>query len=390
MRTADRIAFLKTTDLLAEVPEHLFRQISERLREMEAKAGTVIFREGDAGDAVYLIVDGALSIEKNGIRLGTRSRGECVGEFALVDGAPRSASIVADTDVLLLKWERRDFQEALSQSLEVAYGIFKILTGKLRQDVDLQVRAALEQERWRQDLKRAHEVQMAMLPEGDLSTERIEVSGYCRPAADVGGDYYDYLPLEDDKIGLIIGDATGHGFYAGLFVAMAKSCLHTQATIDYSPERVMEAMNRTVSTSIQSGLLMTCCYVLIDFRCHTLAYCNAGHPYPYHYSRGADRLGRLVSTDLLLGVPGFGASRFTKMERAWEKGDLLLLFSDGIPEAEDAHGEPFEEERLEKVLIENRDRSPAQIKDSVLSALSGHCKGVAQSDDITLMVAKAV
>jgi len=362
------------------------------MNEIEAKAGTTIFCEGDVGDAVYLVVDGAVGIEKNSIKLVTRSSGECVGEFALIDDGPRSASVVAETDVLLLKWERKDFQKALLQNHKLAFGIFNILTGKLRQDINLQVEAALEQERWRQDIRRAHEIQMAMLPEEELSTEKIEISGYCHPAADVGGDYYDYLLLEDDKLGMIISDVTGHGFYSGLVVAMAKSCLHTQAKIDYSPGKVMEAMNRTISMPIpkaEIALLMSCCYILIDVRNHILTYSNAGHPYAYHYSRIANSLERILATDMLLGIPGFEETKFITEERKWQKGDVILLYSDGIPEAEDANKEPFGDERLENIILANKEKSAAYVKDCILNALSTHCRGMAQSDDITLVVAKA-
>jgi len=135
----DRIAFLKTTNLFAEVPESLLMQISESMQPIEAKAGTIIFREGDEGDAVYLVVRGTVGIGKDDINLLTRSSGECFGEFALLDEGLRSASAVTETEVLLLKWKRKDFQKALSQSGEAAYSIFKILTGKLRQTVTIQV-----------------------------------------------------------------------------------------------------------------------------------------------------------------------------------------------------------------------------------------------------------
>ncbi len=390
MKLVDRVAFLKTTDLLAGVPDDILAQIGGDMEEIEAKTGTTVFRQGGRGDAVYLVVDGALSIERGGIQLVSLGRGECVGEFALIDGGPRSASAIAETDVLMLKWMREDFDTTISKNRAVVYGLFKILTGRLRRENDIRVEVVLEQERWRQDLKRAHEIQMGMLPEGDLITDHIEISGYCRPAADVGGDYYDYLLLEDDKLGIILGDVTDHGFYSGLFVAMAKNCLHTQATIDYAPEKVMEAMNRTVSMSIRSGMLMTCCYVLIDSRRHTLSYTNAGHNFPYHYSRRSDKLDPLPSTDMVLGVPGFEASGFAKQERSWEKGDLLLLYSDGITEAQDADGEMFEEERLRVILLQNRDSTPAQIKEAILQALARHIRSATPSDDITLAVAKAV
>ncbi|MDA2933748.1 SpoIIE family protein phosphatase [Acidobacteria bacterium AH-259-D05] len=386
----DRTEFLKTTNLLSKVPDNLITRISGMLQEIQAKTGEIIFREGDVGDAVYVVVEGSLALETNKVQVLQLRRGEWVGELALIDDAPRSASAIAKTDVLLLKWTREDFIKAVAGNTEVVRGILKMLSGKLRQDLALQVESAVRQERWRQDLKRAHEIQMAMLPEEELSTEQIEISGYCHPADDVGGDYYDYLLLGQDRLSLILADVMGHGFYAGLLVAMTKSCLHTQTRIDSSPVAVMEAMNRTVFSSVRSGLLMTCCYLVVDFQKHTLTYTNAGHPYPYHYCRSTDQLERLNSTDLLLGIPGFQDAPFTAQKRKVGQGDLLVLYSDGIPEAEDAKEKEFGEERLGQIILENKDKSAAQIKDCVMDALSRHCQGMDQSDDVTLVVAKTL
>jgi sigma-B regulation protein RsbU (phosphoserine phosphatase) len=172
---------------------------------------------------------------------------------------------------------------------------------------------------------------------------------------------------------------------------MAKSCLHIQTKIDYSPEKVMEAMNHAISLSMKRGLLMSCCYILIDLKNNLLTYSNVGHPGPYHYSQSANNLGQLFPTDnMLLGIPGFEESKFTTEERKWEKGDLLVLYSDGITEAENANEEMFGEERLEKVILENREKPANAIKDCILNALSLHCNRMVQNDDVTLVVAKAL
>jgi len=386
----DLSTFLKTTELLAHVPESALREISTDIKEVNVEAGDFIFRDGDEGDAVYFIFQGTLRIEKDGIRLVSLHPPECVGEFALIDEGPRSASAIAETDAQLLKWGREDFLRSLSQNHEITQGILKNLTRKLRNDISLQVQAGLERERWLHDLKRAHEIQMAMLPHDDLYTDRVRVFGQCDPAAEVGGDYFDYLPLDNDKLGLIVADVMGHGFFSGLLVPMAKSCLHTQATIDYSPPSVMQSMNRTVSFSVESGLLMTCCYVLIDSVDESLTYCNAGHPHPYHYRRSTDNLEKLDSTDMILGVPGFEQSTFSMNGASWERGDLLVLYSDGITEATNPDDEEFGDERLEQIILENKDEPPARVKGNILGALAGHCDGLPQSDDITVVVAKAV
>jgi serine phosphatase RsbU (regulator of sigma subunit) len=382
--------FLRETELLKGVPDDLIEGISDAFQEVRAKPGDTIFKEGEVGDGVYLLVEGSLSLETNKVKVLRLESGEWVGELALIDEAPRSASAIAETDALLLKWPREDFMEALKGNPEVVHGILKTLSRKLRQDLALQVESTVRHERWLQDIQRAHEIQMAMLPEGDLSTEAITISGYCHPAEDVGGDYYDYLPLAGDQLSLILADVMGHGFYAGLLVAMAKSCLHTQTRIDSSPAAVMEAMNRTVFSSVQTGLLMTCCYLVFDFRKKTLNFTNAGHPFPYHYCRATDQLERLDSTDLLLGIPGFQDVNFTTVERRLDHGDLLVIFSDGIPEAADADEEEFGEERMAQIVLENKDDSAQEIRDCVLDAVSRHCQGMEQADDITLVVAKAL
>ena len=382
--------FLKETELLRGVPDDLIEGISDTFQEVRARSGETIFKEGEVGDGVYLLVEGSLALETNKVKVLRLESGEWVGELALIDEAPRSASAIAETDALLLKWTREDFMKALKGNPEVVHGILKTLSRKLRQDLALQVESTVRHERWLQDIQRAHEIQMAMLPEGDLSTEAITISGYCHPAEDVGGDYYDYLPLAGDQLGLILADVMGHGFYAGLLVAMTKSCLHTQTRIDSSPAAVMEAMNRTVFSSVQTGLLMTCCYLVFDFQKKTLNYTNAGHPFPYHYCRATDQLERLESTDLLLGIPGFQDVDFTTVEKRLDHGDLLVIYSDGIPEAADADEEEFGEERMAEIVLANKDNSAEEIKDCVLDAVSRHCQGMAQADDITLVVAKAL
>ena len=389
MNLSERIAFLKETAFLPGVSDALLAQVAEGMDEVVGQPGATLFPAGSAGDAAYLVVEGALRLEHEGVWVATRRRGECVGEFSLIDDAPRSTAAIAETEVLLLRWNREDFQTALAGNPEVAGGLLKVLLDKLRETVGTQVQAGLERERWQQDLKRAHEIQMGMLPRDVWRTDSVEISGYCHPAADVGGDYYDYLPLDEGKLGIILGDVTGHGFYSGLFVAMAKSCLMTQATIDFAPARVMEAMNRTVSMSIQSGMLMTCCYVLLDPKQNCLTYCNAGHNFPYHYNRQEDRLTVLESTDLLLGVPGFKSTRFTQQTRPWHQGDVLVLYSDGIPEARNRQGDMFDEDRLEDILMAHRDQSAEAVKQAVLAALADYCQGVDQDDDVTLVVARA-
>ncbi len=384
----DHIQFLKHTELFHNMPDDMLDLVDQHLEEVRLSAGETLFRKGDVGDAVYIIKDGILSLQSDDVHLLARRSGECVGEFALIDDEPRSTAAVAETDTVLFKWDRDSFQAMLAQDAEVARGLFRLLTGKLRQDVERRVRQVAEQERWRQDIARAREIQAGMLPQEDLVRPRLEIAGYCSPASEVGGDFYDYIEFGPDEVGIIIGDVTGHGFYSGLFVAMAKSCVHTQVRVTHAPAEIMRSLRRTLSLSIQRRLLMTCCYVAVDLKRNVLTYANAGHPFPFLFTPSSGELKRLEALDPILGAQDEDAGAFEAREIAWRPGDLLVLYTDGISEMRDAGGRMFETAGIERSLRECAATSATATRDCVLSALKKHASGAPPSDDLTLVVAR--
>ncbi len=390
MTELDKGYFLTRTTLLAGVPHHICDRIALHLTEVRVSAGEIVFREGDPGDSLYFVVEGELRIEKQGVKLLSMPPFQCVGEFALIDDEPRSATVVAEQDSRLLRWDREHFKRLSLESTEFAQSVWKLLTHRLREDGFRHVLMLLEQERVQQDLRRAREIQLAMLPSTDLSTPRVQVCGFCRPADYVGGDYFDYRALEGGKVGVIIGDATGHGFYAGLFVAMAKSCFHNQIDTDFSTQKVMESMNRALSLTLNANRLMTCCFIALDPASESLTYCNAGHPPPYHFRRHAGKLDRLRSTDPLLGLPNCESASFNSSTSDWSSGDVLLLFSDGIIEARNSDEERFGYKRLEELLLQNVDSSALQMAKAILDAALAFSDQCPQEDDITLVVARAL
>jgi sigma-B regulation protein RsbU (phosphoserine phosphatase) len=264
-----------------------------------------------------------------------------------------------------------------------------MLTGKLRQDVKSAVRLEREAERWRQDLARAREIQQGMLPGERLLTDRLELAGVCSQASEVGGDFYDYLCPDDASVGLIIGDVTGHGFYAGLFVAMAKSCLHTQARQSVDPREVMAAMRRTLDLSLQRRLLMSCCYILFDAGLGCLHYANAGHPYPYLYRASDQSMTRLEALDPILGALDASAGEYAQHTLPWAPGDMLVMYTDGVTEARDGEGRMFEHDALEACIAAAPEDSAQSILKRILEAVSSHAGDGSQDDDLTLVVVKA-
>ncbi len=384
----EAVAFLASTDLLAGVPNDRLKEIHTDLVEVRLAPGDTLFRQGDVGDAVYLVKDGAVRVEIDGITVATYHPGQWLGEIALVDQGPRSAGAVAETAVRLLRWDRAKFLSILVRDARVATGIFRVLSAKLRQTTDSQVRLKAEQERLRQDLRRAREIQEGMLPAGPLRAPGVEAAGFCRPAAEVGGDYFDYLLLPDGGTGVIIGDVTGHGFYSSLLVAMAKSCLFTQARTDHSPAAVISAMSDTVGLSIKRGLLMTCCYVVVDTNSDRLLYANAGHPHPYLLRPESDRIERLDILDPLLGVQDLYPGNFREQQTVWGPDHVLVLYSDGITEVRNADGDMLGEYGLEALILESRAESAEHLCSAVVARIDEFQGGRPQADDLTLVVVR--
>ncbi len=385
----DTIALLATSDLLAGVPERRLAEIRDDLVETNLREGDVLFRQGDVGDAVYLVQDGEIRVEIDGVTVVKCYSGQWLGEIALVDQLPRSATAVAGTEAVLLRWDRARFQSILARDAQVATGIFRVLSAKLRHTTESTVRLKSEQERIRQDLRRAREIQEAMLPNGGMRTPGVEVAGACRPATEVGGDYFDYVPLPGGRVGVILGDVTGHGFYSALFVAMAKSCLVTQLRTNFEPEAVMAAMADTVNLSIRRGLLMTCCYMVLDPENGVVEYANAGHPHPYLLRHGSEEFEQLEILDPLLGVQDLYGGGFQKRQIEWGAGDLLMVYSDGMIEARDESGAMFGAKALTECLRESRREPAERVVQVITERVIGYHGSRAPTDDMSLVVARA-
>jgi sigma-B regulation protein RsbU (phosphoserine phosphatase) len=390
---AERIACLKETELFSDMSTDDLEGIAAVAQEMHFAPGQAVFHAGEKGDAVYFVARGQVKVHESGVELVRRGRNECIGEVAVIDEGPRSASVSSVGDALLLRISRDDFYGAVQGNVELLQNVLKIVVGKLREDTNREIDAARERERMMQDMIRARELQMSMLPRQALrvttaSGSSLEASGHCYPAEMVGGDYHDYFPLPNDRVGIVIGDVMGHGFHTGLMVSTAKSCLHTQIRSDYSIPSVMSAMNDMVYGFMHGDypLFMSFCYMIADLQDHTILFSNAGHPYPCHYRVSTKQLDVLESNACLLGVLANQSYEVSQCE--WEAGDIFALYSDGVVEAQNRKGEDFGEERLKHLIIENDQLPPTELEKTILRELDSFCQDVVQADDVSLVIVR--
>ena len=236
-------------------------------------------------------------------------------------------------------------------------------------------------ERIEQELHLARRIQQASLPESVPSLEGWDISPSYRPAREVGGDFFDFLELEDSRLGLVVGDATGKGVPAALVMSTTCGMLRavTQAS-DYSPGEVLQRVNEALSTRIPASMFVTCFYGVLDPESGRFAYANAGHDLPY-VRRGGDA-DELRARGMPLGLmPGMG---YEEKEIILGAGDRALFYSDGLVEAHNPEGEMFGFPRLRALVAEHAEGEP--LVDFLMEELYSFTgEEWEQEDDITLV-----
>jgi sigma-B regulation protein RsbU (phosphoserine phosphatase) len=269
------------------------------------------------------------------------------------------------------------------------YGVMNFLYGKTRarlerRNVELQgmVQAGTARlEVQEQELQRAREIQESLLPKKIPQLPGIAVSTAWRPARAVGGDYFDVLRLDRNRLAICIADVSGKGVPAALLMANVQASLRASVRDLDSPARVCSIMNGMLCESIAANKFVTFFCGVLDADPRTFRYCNAGHPYPILVSAGVAQT--LEQGGAVLGV--LPAWNYQDSVVNLKSGDRLLLFTDGITEAEDEQGEEFGVERVVAFGKAHAASSAAELNEQLLAQVSDFC-GAQFQDDATLVV----
>jgi serine phosphatase RsbU (regulator of sigma subunit) len=238
------------------------------------------------------------------------------------------------------------------------------------------------------ELEVAREIQLAMLPTGTYTASGTEICGVTRPANTVGGDFYDVLPLLEDAEGRVIvtiGDVSGKGSPAALLMALLLAVLRTLVDERLEARALMARLNTQISRHTPGSRFITLFYGLYTPSTGALTYVNAGQNPPL-LLRAGGAVERLGGTGVALGM--FEASTYEAVETHVAPGDTLLMYSDGITEAENPAGQPFEESGLERFFAARGHESPAVLAPAILRAVEAHARDSRFTDDLTILILK--
>jgi sigma-B regulation protein RsbU (phosphoserine phosphatase) len=251
------------------------------------------------------------------------------------------------------------------------------------------VESLLEKQRIEEGLRRAHDIQMAMLPRRFPERRELELAAELRPARSVGGDLYDIL-VDGDRLWFLVGDVSGKGVPAALFMAVAKTLFHAGAQGASSPAAVFARVHRELCRENETSLYVTACAGCLDLASGRVVTANAGHPPPYHIGRDgavtAVAIPPSMPLGMRLGEPEDAAvGDYATAELSLRPGEGLYLYTDGVTEAFNARDEEFGAERLEASLRQSAGETASGMVRGSLAAVQQFVGEHPASDDITAM-----
>ncbi len=251
----------------------------------------------------------------------------------------------------------------------------------------------VEKERLEEELRIARQIQMSLLPGKDLaSLPGLRVAALCLPAAEVGGDYFDLLPLSPTRMGVLVADVSGKGTSAALYMAELKGLVLSLSRIYESPAKLLCEANRILAAHMDSRSFVTMTYAVVDTAARRMRYARAGHNPLIHLEARTGRTRVLTPAGLGLGLDA--GDRFEKIleedEVPLEPGDFFLFFTDGLSEAMNPGSELFGESRLRRILEDGRGLSSEELKERILEEVRAFVGEALPHDDMTLVVLKVV
>ncbi|KAA3613346.1 MAG: GAF domain-containing protein [Calditrichaeota bacterium] len=237
----------------------------------------------------------------------------------------------------------------------------------------------------REEMRLAHSIQTKLMPKTAPEIAGYAIAGKNIPAKDVGGDYFDFIPMENSKLAFCLGDISGKGIPAALLMANLQATIRAQTLMEMPAQTCIEKSNILLFRSTDVNKFATFFYGILDPVNHRFCYCNAGHNPIFKFSTDGS-YERLQTGGTVLGI--VENLPYAEETIQFNKGDVLLLYSDGITEATNAADEDFDEPRLIELAQKNRDASPAEIIDKIINSVEKFSEGTPQDDDITVVVIK--
>lgn len=401
---------LARVPIFSSLPPDAIPAVAGMVQFRSYPTGAVLIREGERGDRLYVVLAGELEIIK---ALGTPDErllnlcttGDVLGEMGLIDpDQRRSASVRVRDDAQVIELGRPEFDTLLKRYPVIAYDMLRVLTSRLRASDEATIRdlqhknqelsvayrelqdaqaRLIEQEALERELRHAREIQESMLPATLPAVRGVEIGASIIPARMVGGDLYDVLEMDRDRVAFVIGDVSGKGVPAALFMALTCSLLRATAEDSPEPLHMLDRVNNHLYQRNSRSMFVALLVGILYRPTRELTFLRAGHEPPLVW----DARGSFWEPDAGRSLPlGLFPKSVVDVQRvALLPGSTVLMFTDGVTDAMDADGTRFGRDQLRSLAAAHADLTAQPLCDQIVAGLERHRGAAAQADDITLL-----
>jgi len=268
-------------------------------------------------------------------------------------------------------------------------GSFNTMAAALKKNIEDLRRTTAEKERYTRELEIAKEIQDNFLPETTPAIPGLDIAAVTIPAMEIGGDFYDFIPVEGYRHGFVVADVSGKGVSAALFMALSRTLIRASGQENPDPMMAIQKANRLIYDDGRSSMFVTVFYSVLDAPAMTFSYVNAGHNPPL-LVRGDPPEIRTLGEGRCIALGVVPEVTMTCAALVLEPGDLIVMYTDGVTEAFNPQDEEFGEERLAEYLQKHRHSPAREIIDGLIDEIRGYCGSAPQSDDITLVILRVL
>jgi serine phosphatase RsbU (regulator of sigma subunit) len=410
MVTVD-IEVLRDLPFLKAADREVLEELAEAARQKRFRSGQVILQEGSSGRELYLVLEGLVEVVKlyegEEVLLARRGPGDFFGEMGLIEERPRFATIRALKPTRLMEISEPDLRSVLARKPVLLYQAARVLSSRLR-EADLHMiadlrrknqelaqayrelqeaqAALLEKERLEHELELARDLQRSILPQEFPDLPGVDCAARSRPAQQVGGDFYDVIPLSGGRVGLVMADVSDKGLSAALYMALARSLIRAEAGHRTSPRQVLLSTHSLLLAMTQANMFVTVFYGVLHAAQRSLRYARAGHDYPLLFNPHTGECRALTGRGVVLGC--VERVNLEEVNVDLHPGELLVLYTDGITDANSIAGEFFGTERLRETVCAAGELSAQSVCDSVFERVDHFQAGAVQYDDMALLAVR--
>ncbi|RJP23460.1 MAG: hypothetical protein C4527_20370 [Candidatus Omnitrophota bacterium] len=376
-----KILNLKNRELASLLDEELLDQMVADSRIVQFNARDLLVKQHDPSDSLYLILEGRCTVTVNDKVLSHIEAGDLIGEMGVIQNTPRSATIIAIEPTLALRIPGVVYKEMLKNP-KLSTWTLNLLTERLKRCSYDAVRVMKEMEEMVQDQMELARIQRSLLPKELPSDPRALIHVLYSPCAYAGGDYYDAIMLDENRLFLIVADVTGHGAQASISMAIVRSFVH-QPNFGKTPASILKRLNRYLFEYGPSQHFVTAQVAVIDLKQKKIHVAYAGHP-PALILRGKECESlvapRAFFLRFRLDVEYKSATMSVK------SGDRIMFYTDGVVESSNPSGGMFNVKGLQDFMTEMH-KKPVNALPGLLEArLHQFREGNPEEDDITFMV----